>query len=372
MSRGRPAGLPDAPPPARGRAPATLIIGRRRGGAVLAGIYGGGAAPPAAVRRVRDALDDSGIRSVQIPAGRQRAAASADVDLVVVMGGDRGVRGYFHRAADPPPAPVLGLAEAESSGFLAQVDTRELGSFTGRLQRGDYAVEEVPRIGVRIDGRAVYPVLNDIAVFPSRSAMLMEHTLRVNGLEVWHDNSDGIILSTPIGSSAYSMSAGGPVIFQESRVFGIISVNSLDVTRRPLIVPDDSAIEVDDVSSRQHCEAVLDGSDRLTVTKSVDCTKSAAGARIIRMKKDPTAISALARKVHLAGDLLKMSPSSKLILKTLEYEGPLSQRDLASKTLLPARTVRLALRRLQDKRYVRRLVSARDARQKIYEISKIG
>ena len=339
---------------------------------MLAGIYGGAAAKAPAVRRIRDVLDESGIRAVSIPAGRPRAAASSDVDIVIAMGGDRGVRGYFHRAVDPPPAPVLGLSEAESSGFLAQVDTRELASFTGRLRRGDYAVEEVPRLGVSIDGKAVHPVLNDIAVFPSRSAMLMEHTLRVDGREVWHDSSDGIILSTPIGSSAYSMSAGGPVIFQESRVFGIISVNSLDVTRRPLIVPDGSAIEVDDVSSRQHCEAVLDGSDRLTVTKSVDCTKSEAGARIIRMREDPTAISALARKVHLAGDLLKMSPSSKLILKTLEYEGPLSQRDLALKTMLPARTVRLALRRLQDGRYVRRRVSARDARQKIYEISKIA
>lgn len=358
--------------PRPSRQPAILIIGRRGGGGVRAGIYGGAAAPPQAVRRVRDALDDSGIKAVSIPAGRAPRAAGADIDIAIVMGGDRAVRGYFHRSADPPPVPVLGLAEAESSGFLAQVDTHELASFTGRLRRGDYAVEEVPRIGVRIDGKAVYPVLNDIAVFPSRSAMLMEHTLRVDGLEVWHDSSDGIILSTPIGSSAYSMSAGGPVIFQDSRVFGIISVNSLDVTRRPLIVPDGSAIEVDDVSSRQHCEAVLDGSDRRKVTKSVDCTKSEAGARIVRMKKDPTAISALARKVHLAGDLLKMSPSSKLILKTLEYEGPLSQKDLASKTLLPARTVRLALRRLQDRRYVRRIVSARDARQKIYEMAKIA
>ena len=48
----------------------------------------------------------------------------------------------------------------------------------------------------------------------SKSATLMEHVLRVNGEEVWHDNSDGVIISTPIGSSAYSMSAGGPVIFQ--------------------------------------------------------------------------------------------------------------------------------------------------------------
>ena len=102
-------------------------------------------------------------------------------------------------------------------------------------------------LGVKIDGKNVYPVLNDVAVFSSKSAMLMEHTLRVNGEEVWHDNSDGIIVSTPIGSSAYSMSAGGPVLFQDSAVFEIISVNSLDVTRRPIIVSNDSSIEIDDI-----------------------------------------------------------------------------------------------------------------------------
>ena len=89
----------------------------------------------------------------------------------------------------------------------------------------DFETEQVTRLGVKIDGKNVYPVLNDVAVFSSRSAMLMEHTLRVNGDEVWHDSSDGVIISTPIGSSAYSMSAGGPVIFQDSDVFGIISVN---------------------------------------------------------------------------------------------------------------------------------------------------
>jgi NAD+ kinase len=199
----------------------------------------------------------------------------------------------------------------------------------------------------------------------------MEHTLRVNDEEVWHDNSDGIIVSTPIGSSAYSMSAGGPMLFQDSGVFEIISVNSLDITRRPIIVSNKSSIQISDISARLHCEVVLDGLDRYKVNNMVECTQFSPPAKIIRLKKDSTAISALAKKVHLAEELLSMPPSSKLLLKTLEYEGALTQKDLANKTLLPARTVRLALSHLLKKGYVKKKVSIRDARQKIYEISKI-
>jgi NAD+ kinase len=167
------------------------------------------------------------------------------------------------------------------------------------------------------------------------------------------------------------MSAGGPMIFQDSPVFGIVSVNSLDITRRPLIVPDTSVIEIDDISARLYCEVILDGVDRFKINNTLECTKSDPPARIIKMKKDSTAVSALTKKVRLAGDLLNMPPSSKLLLKTLEYEGILTQKELASKTLLPDRTVRLALRHLLDKGYVKRKISIRDARQKIYEISKM-
>lgn len=292
------------------------------------------------------------------------------MDYVIVLGGDKGVRNYFHRTFDST-LPILGINEGESSGFLAQIDLKEFSSYASLFKKEKFSVEEVPRLGVKIDGKSVYPVLNDVAVFSSRSAMLMEHTLRVNGDEVWHDNSDGIIVSTPIGSSAYSMSAGGPMLFQDSAVFEIISVNSLDVTRRPIIVSNSSSIEIDDISARLHCEVVLDGLDRYKVNKTVECTQFFPPAKIIRLKKDSTAISALAKKVHLAEELLSMPPSSKLLLKTLEYEGALTQKDLVNKTLLPDRTVRLALSHLLKKGYVKKKISIRDARQKIYEISKI-
>ena len=328
------------------------------------GIYGSGTTDTAA-KTIKKILDESGINSFTVTKSRSKQA-----DCIIVLGGDKGVRNYFHSAFNSI-SPVLGISEGEASGFLAQIDLREFSSYVNVLKKQKYTIEEVPRLGVKIDGKNVYPVLNDVAVFSSKSAILMEHTLSVNGEEVWHDNSDGIIVSTPIGSSAYSMSAGGPVLFQDSAVFEIISVNSLDVTRRPIIVSNDSLIEIDDIYARLHCEVVLDGLDRYKVNKTVECKKFIPPAKIIRLKKDSTAISALAKKVHLAEELLSMPPSSKLLLKTLEYEGVMTQKDLANKTLLPARTVRLALSHLLKKGYVKKKVSIRDARQKIYEISKI-
>ena len=329
------------------------------------GIYGSDTTDSAA-KIIKKILDDAEIESFAITAKSKVKQA----DCILVLGGDKGVRNYFHRSFDSP-TPVLGISEGESSGFLAQVDLREFSSYVRILKKQNYAVEEVPRLGVKIDGKNVYPVLNDVAVFSSKSAMLMEHTLRVNDEEVWHDNSDGIIVSTPIGSSAYSMSAGGPMLFQDSGVFEIISVNSLDITRRPIIVSNKSSIQISDISARLHCEVVLDGLDRYKVNNMVECTQFSPPAKIIRLKKDSTTISALAKKVHLAEELLSMPPSSKLLLKTLEYEGALTQKDLANKTLLPARTVRLALSHLLKKGYVKKKVSIRDARQKIYEISKM-
>ncbi|OLD31139.1 MAG: sugar kinase, partial [Thaumarchaeota archaeon 13_1_40CM_2_39_7] len=242
--------------------------------------------------------------------------------------------------------PVLGINEFESSGYLAQTDLKEFPTYLNRLRKGDFTIEHLTRVGVKIDGKPVYPALNDVAIFSSKSATLVEHVLRVNGEEVWHDSSDGVIVSTPIGSSAYSMSAGGPAIYQNSKVLCVVSVNSLDITRRPLIVPEDSFIEIDDISSSLRCEAVMDGKDRFKVDKIVTCTKHPEPANVIRMKKDSTTVSALTKKVKLADELLNMPPSSKLLLKTLQYEGSLTQKELAAKTLLPDRTVRLALRHL--------------------------
>ncbi|MCS6767647.1 MAG: MarR family transcriptional regulator [Candidatus Nitrosocaldus sp.] len=291
---------------------------------------------------------------------------SIDSDIVLVTGGDKGILQYFHKLAVDSP-PVLGMYEEDSTGFLAQVDVRDLAKVMGMVSANRYRVEEVTRLAVKVDGRDVEPVLNDVALFPSKSATLMEYRLRINGDDVWHDKSDGIIISTPIGSTAYSMSAGGPIVLRNAKVFVVVPVNSMDVTRRPLVVNDDVEIEVSEIISRYRCEVILDGGMRVTVRRTLNCYRYPYPARFVRLE-GYTPASLLAKKVKLAEDMLGMPPSAKLVLKTLEYEGPMSQRDLIARTMLPARTLRLALNHLIRKGYVKRRSSLRDARQKIYEL----
>lgn len=289
------------------------------------------------------------------------------VDLVLIAGGDRAMLDYFHKVITDS-SPAIGVYEAESTDFLAQIDVQDLETITHRLKKGDYSIDEVIRLAVKVDEKEIEPVLNDVVVFPSRSATLMEHVLRIDNKDVWHDNSDGVIVSTPTGSTAYSMSAGGPMVLQKSQVFVIVSVNSVDNTRRPLIVPNESRIEISDILSRFHCEVVLDGGRRVGIKKKLECNKHNYPAKLVRLIGEDSATSLIAKKVKLAEDLLDMPPSAKLILKILEYEGAMGQKDLSSKTLLPERTIRLSLGHLLNRGYVKKKTSLRDARQRIYEL----
>ena len=315
--------------------------------------------------QIRKTLDSLNISISYMKDGDYSLAT--DADIILVLGGDRGILNYFHKVVTNS-VPVLGLYESEAIGFLAQLDIRYLDSALSQIRLGDYHVDDVFRLAVKVDGKEVEPVLNDVAVFPSKSAMLMEHVLKIDGKDVWHDSSDGIIVATPTGSTAYSMSAGGPMVLEKSSVFVVVSVNSVDNTRRPLIVPYDTNLQIADITSRYHCEVVLDGGSRIGIKKTLECYRHQFPARLLRLSRDFSATSMIAKKVKLAEDLLSMPPSAKLVLKTLEYEGALSQKDLSARTMLPERTVRLSLSHLLTRGFVNRKTSLRDARQKIYEL----
>lgn len=289
-------------------------------------------------------------------------------ELAVVIGGDREIL-IAHQELGVSNLPILGVNESEQHTFLTEISLRELPEAVRHLKNRNYLLEDATRISVTVDGRSLPPALNEVAVFSHRSATLMEYTLTVDGEMIWRDYGDGVIISTPTGSSAYALSAGGPMVLQNAHVFSVVPVNSLDITRRPLIVPNDSQIVIDEINSRHRCEVIVDGIHRAKVSGEVRAKKSSSPARLLRFHGISRARERIVKKVYLAEELLKVPPSAKLVLKTLQYEGPLSQKAIVKKTMLPDRTARQALSVLLGKGLIKAKPLLRDARQKVYYLT---
>ncbi|MEM3509850.1 MAG: NAD(+)/NADH kinase, partial [Nitrososphaerales archaeon] len=289
-------------------------------------------------------------------------------DMILVVGGDGDVLRVFQKLGSES-IPVLGVSEADGESFLTEVGISNFKQSLQDIASSNYQIEEATRLEVLVDDRNLPPVLNEVAIFPTRSASFIEYLLKVDGETIWRDYGDGLILATPTGSTAYAMSAGGPMVHQKAAVFLLVPVNSVDVTRRPLVVNDSSTIEISEINSRYDCEVVLDGIVRVKAENTVKAKKASTPAKIVRLIGASATQNKIKRKVKLAEELLKMPPSAKLVLKTLEYEGPLGQREISEKTLLPPRTTRLALRLLLSKGLIKRSQDLRDARHRLYRIA---
>ena len=286
-------------------------------------------------------------------------------DFVLTLGNDNDILKTFHKIFKLN-IPILGVNENEDEKFLTEIGLSKLRQVIHQISKGKFEVEESKTLTVKTDTEEFPPSINEVAIFPHRSATLLEYTLKVDDEEIWTDSSDGLIIATPTGSTAYAMSTGGPMILPKANVFTIVSVNSLDITRRPLIIPEDSKVKIDNIVSRLQCEIIVDGVYRSKIGRIVEVSKSINPARLIRLAKTSHTANKMAKKIILARDLLTMPPSAKLMLKILEYEGPLSRRDILKKTMLPDRTVSLALSILLDRGLVKRRSSLRDGREKMY------
>ena len=288
-------------------------------------------------------------------------------DIAIAIGGDGDVLKVVH-SLKSESIPLLGVSESDGESFLT-VGISNFKEAIKKIVKSEFWVEEAVRLKITVDGIELPPALNEVALFPSKSATLMEYLLKVNGEYMWRDYGDGLILSTPTGATAYAMSAGGPMVHPLADVILIVPVNSLDVTRRPLIVSDSADIEVEDLGSRYECEAIVDGTLRVKVKKHLSISKMSLPAKLIRLQGSSSTQQKLTQKVKLAEELQKMPPSAKLVLQTLKYEGPLSQKNISEKAMLPDRTTRLAISLLLEKKLLKRLQSLRDARHKTYQIA---
>jgi NAD+ kinase len=175
-----------------------------------------------------------------------------DADFVISMGGD----GTFLRAASmvgSKETPILGINTGRL-GFLADVNAHEIEHIINALYEDDFTLETRAVILVETDGQLLqgYPfALNDVAILKRDSASMISIRSNINGQYLNTYQADGLVISTPTGSTAYSLSVGGPIIVPGTKVFSMTAVAPHSLNVRPIVLPDNSVIELG-VESRSH------------------------------------------------------------------------------------------------------------------------
>ena len=183
-------------------------------------------------------------------------------DLVVVLGGDGTLLSVARSLADS--IPILGV-NMGNLGFLTEVPRSELYPSVMKFLEGDHDVDERALLDVslrRASGEEVsYRVLNDAVINKSALARIIELVVTVDGHRVATYRSDGLIISTPTGSTAYNLAAGGPILNPELPVVVVTPICPHTLTLRPIVVPDSASVELRLETSHEEVYLTLDGQE---------------------------------------------------------------------------------------------------------------
>lgn len=182
------------------------------------------------------------------------------IDILIVLGGD-GTMIHAARLLDGRKVPILGV-NMGSLGFLTAVKVAEVYPILERMMKDDYEVEERMMLSVchtrQSETLAVYKVLND-AVVKGDNARLVRLEARINNEYVNTYRADGLIIATPTGSTAYSLSANGPILYPTIHSIIVAPICPFNLTNRPVVIPDWMTVDVAVSPDQANVELILDG-----------------------------------------------------------------------------------------------------------------
>ena len=261
---------------------------------------------PDALVAIRQAVPHATVAAV----GRPDDGAA---EIAVVFGGD----GTILRAAEwavSHDVPVLGV-NLGHVGFLAEMEVVELPTLADRVLRGDYTTER--RVTLHVEaldesGTLLWSsfAVNEVSLEKASRQKVVEILATIDGLPVSRWACDGILISTPTGSTAYAFSAGGPVMWPNVEAFLVVPLSAHALFARPLVVGPDSVVEIDLVSN---AEAVVWCDGRRTFDVAPGCRVIARRAphhlTMVRLSEQPFT-NRLVRKFGLRIEGWRSAPGS--------------------------------------------------------------
>ncbi|NIP16253.1 MAG: NAD(+) kinase [Pseudomonadales bacterium] len=203
-----------------------------------------------------------------------RQALGERCDLIIVVGGDGSLLGVGRDLAHAR-VPVLGVNRG-GLGFLADISPDQIVEKLGEVLNGGYVIEDHFLLSARIvrGGETLghSPALNDVVVHMGGMARMMEFSLWVDGEFVYDQRSDGLIVASPTGSTAYALSAGGPIMHPHLDAIVVVPMFPHTLTSRPLVVTGESEIKIvaaedAEVSCDSQVDFALRSGDEVCISK---------------------------------------------------------------------------------------------------------
>lgn len=217
----------------------------------------------------------------------------AQADLIIILGGD-GTLLEGARRASARQTPILGINFGRV-GYMAELEMSELDMLDGLFSEdaeGNYVIERRSMLHVELlnynrEVRQVAYGLNDAVITGGSIARIIDVELSEGGVPVTTYRADGLIVATPTGSTAYSMSAGGPIADPRVKCFCVTPISPHSLAARPLIFPDDTVLEVKNVCQREKMlYLTVDGRTNCELYRgeTVRVTRSATESCFVRLK----------------------------------------------------------------------------------------
>lgn len=203
------------------------------------------------------------------------------VDMVLVFGGDGTI---LYTVWEFPYDPLILGINLGRVGFLAELHKKNALECIERVKKKDFYVEEKSKLKVN----KKYEGLNEFALFSTLPASLSEFEVKVNGRELVDFRADGVVVATPTGSTAYSLSLGGPIILPDVNAFVITPINSFMQKQKPIVVSDTTKISIKLIEHEKDAHIIIDGFmvGMIHPGEIVHIEKSDRTAKFIRFSDD--------------------------------------------------------------------------------------
>lgn len=221
-------------------------------------------------------------------------------DLIIAAGGDGTILSIANLVGNKQ-VPILGV-NLGKLGFLTEASSSTILNFINEILNHNYKIESRTILEVKLKNK-IYFGLNDVVIDKGSSSRIVKINSFINNSSLMDFIGDGIIVSTPTGSTGYSLATGGPIIAPTSEVFVISPICAHTLNARSLVIPDDCEIEINASAENEKIRLTIDGQQRVLIDKNFNVKIKKANYLVKLIKpKDSNYYDVLRKKLFWTYD----------------------------------------------------------------------